>query len=368
MPTTTSTDRVSLYFKDGGSDKVYQAAIEPQGQGFIVNFAFGRRGSMLQSGNKTPIPVAYAAAKKIFDKLVREKTAKGYSRGDAGTPYSGSSHEPRSTGITPQLLNPIDEADVERFLTDDRYWMQEKFDGRRVLILKHPDQQITGINRRGLSIALPDPIVTAVAAVVAQTCLLDGEAVGDVFHCFDVLERDGLDLRTSPYSLRFNEAMDLTEGVDCDALRYADISVGTASKRKRLEQLRRAGKEGVVFKDRSAVYTPGRPASGGPQFKLKFTATASCIVAGTNGAKRSVKLELINGGRRVGVGSVTIPPNQPIPVAGRIAEVKYLYAYEGGSLYQPVFLGVRDDVSLNACTTSQLKLKATTTDGEGEDI
>jgi len=133
-----------------------------------------------------------------------------------------------------------------------------------------------------------------------------------------------------------------------------------------LGQLKARNKEGIVFKRHLAPHTPGRPASGGDWLKIKFTATASCIVAGTNGRKRSVALELLDGrGRRMGVGNVTIPPNDAIPVAGTIIECRYLYAYPGGYLYQPVYLHPRDDVRLDACTTSQLKLKAASDDGDG---
>jgi bifunctional non-homologous end joining protein LigD len=112
-----------------------------------------------------------------------------------------------------------------------------------------------------------------------------------------------------------------------------------------------------VFKHRHAPYTPGRPATGGAQLKHKFCATASCIVAGVNGSKRSVKLQLIDRGRLIPVGSVTIPTNYLIPKAGQIIEVRYLYAYPGGSLFQPVYLGLRDDVGTTACTVGQLKFK-----------
>lgn len=117
------------------------------------------------------------------------------------------------------------------------------------------------------------------------------------------------------------------------------------------------------FKRLDAPYTAGRPASGGDQLKLKFTATASCIVAGTNGTKRFVKLELIDGDKRVGVGNVTIPPSQPIPSAGEVVEVRYLYCHLGGALFQPVFLGRRDDLAAAECRVGQLKFKA---EGEGE--
>jgi bifunctional non-homologous end joining protein LigD len=82
--------------------------------------------------------------------------------------------------------------------------------------------------------------------------------------------------------------------------------------------------------------------------------------------RRSVGLELLDGDRRVGVGNVSIPPKAPIPQAGEIVEVKYLYAHEGGSLYQPVYLGRREDLTLEACGVGQLKFKAVDEEeGEG---
>ena len=54
----------------------------------------------------------------------------------------------------------------------------------------------------------------------------------------------------------------------------------------------------------------------------------------------------------------------PIPAAGAIIEVRYLYAYPGGSLYQPVYLCRRDDVALSACTLAQLKYKAVSGDAD----
>lgn len=55
--TTPEARRTTLYYREGSSDKVYLAAIEPQDNGFLVTFAFGRRGSTLTTGSKTPRPV-----------------------------------------------------------------------------------------------------------------------------------------------------------------------------------------------------------------------------------------------------------------------------------------------------------------------
>jgi bifunctional non-homologous end joining protein LigD len=310
--------------------------------------------------------VDFTTARKTFDKLVKEKTAKGYTPGQDGTPYQHTDKEQRSTGVLPQLLNPIDESEVEPFITNDRWWMQEKLDGRRILIRKD-GTHITAINRTGLTVGLAQSIADAVGFLESRACLLDGEAVGDLYHAFDLLELDGMDLRPSPYAVRHENLLNLVDAVPSNQFLYVPAAVGTARKRAMLDRLRRENKEGVVFKDRQAPYTPGRPASGGTQRKLKFYSTASCIVAAVNGNKRSVSLDLFDGGQRVGVGSVTIPPNQPIPAAGAIAEVKYLYAYPGGCLYQPVLLGVRDDIAAEFCTLNQLKFKPADDTGDAGD-
>src|SRR5674476_914800 len=82
-----TAERVALYYREGSSDKVYQAAIEPAGGHFVVNFAYGRRGATLTTGTKTSSPVDYDTARKIHAKLVGEKKAKGYTEGADGTPY-----------------------------------------------------------------------------------------------------------------------------------------------------------------------------------------------------------------------------------------------------------------------------------------
>jgi bifunctional non-homologous end joining protein LigD len=60
------------------------------------------------------------------------------------------------------------------------------------------------------------------------------------------------------------------------------------------------------------------------------------------------------------VGNCTIPPNKEVPAAG-VVEIRYLYAYEGGSLYQPTYIGVRDDLIVADCLITQLKYKGVTT-------
>ena len=181
--------------------------------------------------------------------------------------------------------------------------------------------------------------------------------IGDTLHAFDLLEVDGNDLRQRRYIDRHSGLVMLIPP-GRPALRWVPASVTPADKAETYEDIRINGGEGVVFKDMDAPFSPGHPNSGGTQLKFKFVETASCIVDTHNG-KRSVALTLLDNGRRVNAGNVTIPANHGIPSCGDVVEGKYLDGYrECGSLYQPVYLGRRDDIPPGECTVNQLKYKA----------
>ena len=348
-------ESTTLYFRQGPSDKVYQACILPKDQGFMVHFAYGRRGTTLTTGCKTQVPVDYQVAKTIYNKLLREKTAKGYTPGtDAGTitpPDSTGQH----SGIHCQLLNPINEQQLNQLLFNHDYWMQEKIDGRRLLLRKDGDE-ITGINRLGFPTAVPETIIRD-AAKYPRNFLLDGEAVGDTFHAFDLLTIGPEDMRTKCFSVRYLRMRDMLNAFYHQHIREVKC-LSTPGMAGWFHQFKRDGKEGVVFKHKDAPYTPGRPNSGGSQLKYKFYETASFIVTKVND-QRSVSLILFEGDKIRPAGNVTIPPNHDVPASGTVLECRYLYAFkESGSIYQPVYLGARTDIRAEECTTAQLKYKA----------
>ena len=270
-----------------------------------------------------------------------------------GYPLTGS--EGLDSGVRCQLLNAIEETEVSRLLADSRHCLQEKHDGRRLLVRKQ-DHEITGINRRGLVVAIPEPIRAAVAMIPGD-CIIDGEAVGDTLHAFDLLEVNGRDLRQRRYLDRNSGLLALIPP-NHPALRCVSTIIAPNEKIEMYDQLRLANREGVVFKDMDAPFSAGRPNSGGSQLKLKFVETASCVVTGIN-SKRSVTLGLYDGDRLVPAGNVTIPPNHAIPEVGDVVECRYLYAHkQSGSIYQPVYLGPRTDIPAAECGVDQLKYKA----------
>ncbi len=355
-PPTQAGEQITLYYREGNSDKVYQASLESKDGGFVVNFAFGRRGSTLNTGTKTSAPVDYDTAKTNYDKLVREKQAKGYTPGESGVPYQHTDQEQRATGVLPQLLNPIAEADLTPLLNNHEHGLQEKFDGKRVLLQK-TGGTVTAINRKGLTIGLASPILKG-AADMPGDFTLDGECVGDVYYAFDLLTLNAEDHRPSPYRQRLYLLSHLLESSVHTHIEWVETTVTPRCKARMMEFLRRDNKEGAVFKRLNAPYTPGRPASGGPQLKHKFTATLSAVVATVN-PQRSVEIRLLGKDGWQSAGNVTIPANQTTPLVGDIIEVRFLYAHrESGALYQPVYLGRRQDVEPHECMASQLKFKS----------
>jgi bifunctional non-homologous end joining protein LigD len=353
-----SITSTSLHFREGNSDKEYHVAVEPEGEGYIVTYAYGRRGSTLTTGRKTQHIVTLAEANKIHDQLVRQKTSKGYRpSGESRQPDRTSTADGQDSGIRCQLLNPVDESELDRLLGSDAICLQEKFDGRRLMVRKRGDE-ITGINRRGLLIPILEPIRHALEEVPVDV-LIDGEAVGDTLHAFDLLEVKGHDIRGNAYLSRFAGLLTLLDP-EHKHLRPVNTHVEAEEKRAMFETFRRTGSEGVVFKEIDAPFSPGRPNSGGSHLKFKFVESASFIVTGHN-AKRSVTLGLLaeDGGGIVPAGKVTIPPNHRIPAVGQVCETRYLYALrQSGSIYQPVYLGEREDIPAEDCTTAQLKYKA----------
>lgn len=340
----------SLFYKDGSSDKEYHVQIVEQGDGFIVPFQYGRRGSTLQTGVKTTKPVSEAEAVKIYNKLVKEKTGKGYVEAESKKSEftEVDVKEAKEVILAPQLLNPID--DVDTYIVDVEFVAQPKKDGERRIIIRE-GKQIIGLNKKGTKVALP----TSVADAIQVDCILDGEIIGEKFFAFDILSLKGKDLKDTQFASRIVMFNYVKFG---EAVVVVETAQTTAEKQKMLEKLKAENAEGIVFKRKKSTYVSGRPASGGHHLKHKFYSTATFIVEGTTDGKRSVGLLMVDGDNKKFMGKCTVPPNHEIPKAGALVEVRYLYAYKDGAVYQPTYIGERNDCDLTDCTVSQLVYKA----------
>ncbi|WP_050421675.1 hypothetical protein [Bradyrhizobium tropiciagri] len=82
---------VRLWMKEGRSDKLYEVDLVDLERAdndarYLVNFKYGRRGTSLRDGTKTPSPVTHANAEKLFDSVVVSKINDGYRRIDGDAP------------------------------------------------------------------------------------------------------------------------------------------------------------------------------------------------------------------------------------------------------------------------------------------
>ena len=344
-------ESVALSYQEGSSDKVYNAELVEQSTGFVVNFAYGRRGNSLVTGTKTNFTVTYEVAKKTFDKLVKSKTAKGYKEKGATLNTINIVTDKEDSGIRPQLLNDISETEANFYIENDAYCMQEKFDGRRKMITCDESNYVQGVNKKGVIIAINEEI-KKLCEKIPGPYIIDGEDMGDYIMLFDDITEPHL-----PYLERYQILRELVHPYS-DTLKFVKTAWSTNTKQIMFDRLKRERAEGVVFKLADAPYTAGRPASGGNQLKCKFYDTASCIVSSVSNVKSSIALHVLDDdGTIVPIGNTTLYPNSPKVHVGNIVEIKYLYYNEGGSLYQPVLLDVRDDVYTDECKLDKLKKK-----------
>ncbi len=336
-----------LYFTGQGSDKVYQVHLRPKDDGWVVDYGNGRRGGTLATGTKTSSPLAYEAALKIYDKVVKEKTSKGYTPDQSGALYTSTELAGRVSGELPQLPTLIPEEQVARYLDDPGWGLQEKADGEnRILLIE--DGTVRGTNRRGLFVDIPQAWV-GTADMAAGRTVIAGEHVGDAFLAFDLLELAGQDLRGAPFIERFGHLRKAAPSVPW--ITVLALELDAEGKRRRAAELLAAHGEGYVLKALDAPFAAGRSSAS---LKFKFNQSATCEVLRVN-AQRSVAVGLRDEtGATIDLGNVTVPPGEALPAVGALVEVRYLYRYAGGKFEQPVYKGQRPDMTPADAVLSQV--------------
>lgn len=372
---------VKLFFQEGNSDKVYYARIVPAGASvYDVVVQWGRRGSTLSSGKKA-VKVSLEKAQVTLDRLVREKTNKGYEAmsgkvkpaevappvGEGSASKAGGIR--KKVGRVAQLLNPVEVHEVERLLSDDQVLAQQKLDGNRVLCHVE-DGEVLPTNRAGQKTNVSAKVLGGLIHLPKGT-VVDGEVVGEVYWLFDVLQIGSRDVTSASYVERFSILSDELEPGLSEPVRVLESAVTTKQKKGLYERLQASSAEGIVFKRKDAPYTPGR---GSTQLKCKFVSSADVVLV--ENAGNAYRMQVFDGGKAFDVGKVfsgtTNESRAHIDAAlGRgerlVAEVRYLYATADSQLFQPIFVRVRSDKKEKDCVRGQLKsTNREVVDGDGE--
>jgi bifunctional non-homologous end joining protein LigD len=362
-------ESIELFYQEGSSDKVYNAAIVEDGSGYTVEVEWGRRGANLSTGTKAK-QVTLEKAKKAYDKVVREKTSKGYEAitgdvapaeiappiGEGSGSKSGKGGR-RKLGQKAQLLESIEEEDVDAHIADPDLVGQQKLDGMRVLA--HAGEGVSLTNRNG-EITEGDAAVEKAIQKLGVQAILDGELVtgegGRNFWIFDLLEVDGDDLRGLGYLERYDRLRELVARPGL--LRVVPTARTAEEKRRLYDRLKEERAEGMVFKRGAAPYTEGRSSA---QVKCKFVKSADVFLL--ENAGNAYRMAVFDGRSIRDVGKVfagtTNTSRKQIDealAAGErpVVEVRYLYATDAQILYQPVFQRFRTDKSEQECSLEQL--------------
>jgi bifunctional non-homologous end joining protein LigD len=346
--TDTPEKSVHLWSTKAGADKVYDLYLRPKADGWVVDYANGKRGGRLQTGTRTAVPIAYDGALELFASIERSKIKEGYGPVDSGQAYTNSEFSDRSTGLDVQLLSSIDEATCLKLIESDDWVAQLKENGeRRPLCVR--DGVVTGANRSGLLVNIPAAWISEFAQF--KNAIFDGEQVGDQYAVFDLLSLNGEDLKDYPFASRYLRLLRLLPAFEQPAsMRLVEAQASVSTKMWLLRHVRENNLEGLVFKRATAKYCPGRSQDA---LKFKLTDSATCVVVRQN-PQRSVVLGMLDEhGSLREQGNVTIPANHPIPDVNDLVEVSFLY-YTGQAFEQPVYCGKRSDLVLADARIDQI--------------
>lgn len=248
--------------------------------------------------------------------------------------------------MEPQLLKDLGLSvpEMKRTLSHEDFCMQQKVDGQRLLIdctKKVP----TAYSRKG------EKIYNCPAALKSyfgkySIGMFDGEyiPITGMFWVFDYIEDTFV-----PYIERLQRLEE--ELTPAKTVRMLPTAFTLPDKVRLMRAVVRNQAEGVVFKDLQASYVPGARSGG---YKYKLYNDADCVVMERHPTKQSVSIGMYDhNGELVEVGSVQAADQRAVP--GAVLLVKYLYATDSATLYQPSLLQVRKDKTTEECTLDQLR-------------
>lgn len=318
--------KITLYCTEGTADKTYTLWVEEKDGLYTVQALGGRRG-----GPQTPYtkgkPGSLPVAEKTYASVLKEKLGKGYHEGEDAPAYTAGTGK-KDGGLRPMLLTADTEENLERYINDDAWGVQEKFNGHHVMI-RAGGKVVQAYNKKGLERPIP---VALEKSFLDCTCELDAELVGDALYVFD-------DMAAGTACLgRIQGLVPYIWSIKNKDIHPAPLVTGKEAKRAFVNALINGKKEGVVFKLLAAKYTPGKIDNLGKTVavKVKFYKEMDCVVLSWTD-KSSIEVGAYEGKKLLEIGKVTVPEKYVSQIEeGAVVRVRYLYGTRPGrKLYQP---------------------------------
>lgn len=231
-------------------ERVCRLSLQARDGGYVVQVARGRRGAVLQTETKTPEPIAYEHARRIYAALLSKKTAQGYILEPVPTaPVAGTALAPR-IGLRPLSPVPLAVAAAGALIASPDWWMQESLRGRHVLIHRMGGA-VTATDVEGALVPLPAAVIDAVARIPLR-CIVEGVLDEVNFIAFDLPQFETLIYRSLPYDVRLGGLRSLLPENNPD-LTIAETATELGTKVELLQRLRAGSKVGFVLKRKHGV-------------------------------------------------------------------------------------------------------------------
>ncbi len=242
-----------------------------------------------------------ASSASILKARIREAIGKKEARVEV----AHTSRPPRRAGgsryltaAKAQFVEPMKAKLVDQPPTEGDWVYELKFDGIRLIAVK-TRKKVSLLSRHENELAGRFPeIVEAVKALPVRECVIDGEVVAldeegrssfqllqaremegrkspVYFYAFDLLQLDGKSLIGLPLEARKNVLERLCADAG-DPIRYSGVIGGNA--KALLDEVKHRGLEGIVGKQRTSVYEPGR--RSGAWIKLKCANEQEFVIGG----------------------------------------------------------------------------------------
>ena len=290
----------------------------------------------------------------------------------------------------PQLFQSADVHDIQSYIDDPAWALEQKVDGMRCLtVLKNDSVEFFTRGGRPLKSSAAKQHFEAVrhAFDCVQESIdahggdnfeivLDAELMTDTgtlvlldmpyFRVFDFLITP-----VHTFSWRRLNLAVVFGSLSTDNVKLVQHAATYGDKLDLYRRVLHAGGEGLMAKRLDSPYLEGERVSH--SFKLKFTETADVIITGKNsGESKHSK----RGGDKInyefGVYAPDPDADEGFPwtvqhvgncsgigkadaEVGDVIEVEYLYVGAGGRLVQPRMIGLRPDKAPRECTSAQLK-------------
>jgi bifunctional non-homologous end joining protein LigD len=243
-----------LYRPDGSSELVYHLCLKPRGGGYVVNFAHGLRATKLCSDTATPTPVHYDHAQQIYAQLVAERSAQGYLVQERSRLDTESGDI--DGAVRPRPIRPvdIDISKAEKLISNHEWWLQEKYEGKHLLIRKS-DVTVDGVDGAGMIVPLPAAVTNA-AKKVPFRWVMEGVCLDDTFTVFDLAQFEMMNFRGLTYMARLTALRKLLHRPS-PHLNIAETGTEFMPKLRLLKRLREEGSKGIVLRKLNGVLRRG---------------------------------------------------------------------------------------------------------------